>query len=101
MANDQNGRAMDAHTAAAITMPMRTGSAAGGFLGGSRSGDRLVRKPKKIFDKDASIYGRWFMRCLQPATTRSIVTSPRPQRPAALIHDPRQHGEDVHLWPHA
>ena len=62
-------------------------------------------KPKKIFDKNAGIYGRWFAGAhLQHLLQRARPPrARRPQRPAgADLQFPRhQHGENLHLRPHA
>ena len=46
------------------------------FWAEASAGIDWYEKPKKIFDKDAGIYGRWFVQAppATPATTRSTAT---------------------------
>ena len=48
-----------------------------GFWGEAAAEIDWYEKPKKVFDKSAGIYGRWFAGAVStPATTRSTATSP-------------------------
>ena len=48
-----------------------------GFWGEAAKEIDWFEPPKKVFDQDAGIYGRWFTGGVTtPATTRSTATSP-------------------------
>ncbi len=52
---------MDARTSRYHEVYARCAARPGGLLGRGGAGDRLVSsRPKKVFDTDAGIYGRWF-----------------------------------------
>ena len=85
---------------------MRIGSAARRCSGPRpRPRSTGTRSRRRSSIKDAGIYGRWFVGAhLQHLLQRARPPrARRPQRPAgADLRFPRhQHGEDLHLWPHA
>ena len=75
------------------------------FWAEAAAGIDWYEKPKKIFDKDAGIYGRWFAgatcNTCYNALDRHVARGRNDQLGADLRFPRHQHGEDLHLRPHA
>ena len=63
----------------------------GRLLGRGGAGDRLVRAAKKVFDKDAGVYGRWFTGAVCNTCYNAIdrhVERGRANQPAIIYDSP-------------